>query len=141
MPPTGRHPGGYGHTGHGSAAPGTAWPQPIASSEVLARSRRGPALTGSRRRHHDATTGQGPAGVVGPGTPGHALALTPIQGVIKARALPYQRVMLHAGHRYYAPLGLPLPSASLHHRLIPAVFARRRPGRRASPVPAQTVRA
>jgi len=47
--------------------------------------------------------------------------------------------MLHADQRYYGPLGLPLPSAGLHHRLIPAVFARRRPGRRASPVPAQTM--
>jgi hypothetical protein len=61
--------------------------------------------------------------------------------MIKVRALPSRRVMLHADHRYYDPLGLPLPSARFHHRLIPAVFARRRPGRRASPVPAQTVRA
>jgi len=49
--------------------------------------------------------------------------------------------MLHAGHRYYDPLGLPLPTRRLHHRLIHLAFARRRPGRRASPVPAQTVRA
>jgi len=25
--------------------------------------------------------------------------------------------MLHADHRYYDPLGLPLPSRRLHHRL------------------------
>jgi hypothetical protein len=30
--------------------------------------------------------------------------------MIKVRVLPYRRVMLHAGHRYYDPLGLPLPS-------------------------------
>ena len=33
--------------------------------------------------------------------------------------------MLHADHRYYGPLGLPLPFVSLHHPRIPAVFARR----------------
>jgi len=47
--------------------------------------------------------------------------------------------MLHADHRYYDPLGLPLPSGRFHHRLIRPVFARRRPGRRVSPVPAQTM--
>jgi len=47
--------------------------------------------------------------------------------------------MLHADHRYYDPVGLPLPSTGLHHWLIPVVFARRRPGRRVSPVPHQTV--
>ena len=55
------------------------------------------------------------------------------------RALPSRRVMLHADQRYYGPLGLPLPSAAFTIGLYP-VFARRRPGRRASPVPAQTVR-
>jgi len=37
-PPTGRHPCRHGHTGHGNAAPATAWPQPIACVEVLAPS-------------------------------------------------------------------------------------------------------
>jgi hypothetical protein len=48
--------------------------------------------------------------VIGPGRPGHALTRNLITSVIKVRALPSQRVMLHADHRYYAPLGLPLPS-------------------------------
>ena len=70
-PPTARHPCGYGHTGHGNAAPETAWPQPIACVEVVARSemRHQPALAPPVRRAR-------PAGVVGPGGPGHALALT-----------------------------------------------------------------
>ena len=59
----------------------------------------------------------------------------------KVRVLPSRRVVLHTDRRYYDPLGLPLPSPGFHHRLIPAVFARRRPGRRASPVPDQTMRA
>jgi hypothetical protein len=32
--------------------------------------------------------------------------------------------MLHADQRYYDPIGLPLPSKSFRHRLIPLVFAR-----------------
>ena len=59
--------------------------------------------------------------------------------MIKVGALPSRRVMLHADQRYYDPIGLPLPSKSFHHRLIPLVFARRRPGRRVSPVSNQTV--
>ena len=59
--------------------------------------------------------------------------------VIKVGALPSRRVMFHADQRYYDPIGLPLPSKGFHHRLIPPVFARRRPGRRVSPVPNQTV--
>ena len=50
-PPTGRHPCEHGHTGRGTAAPETAWPQPIACVEVLALSRGRPPHTGSRRRH------------------------------------------------------------------------------------------
>jgi len=80
-----------------------------------------------------------PVGVVGPGGPGHALVLTTVTNVIKVRALPSRRVMLHADQRYYDPIGLPLPSKSFHHRPIPLVFARRRLSRRASPVPNQTV--
>jgi hypothetical protein len=49
--------------------------------------------------------------------------LTLSRGMIKVRALPSRRVIMHADQRYYDPLGLPLPSAGLHHRLIPAVFA------------------
>ncbi len=43
--------------------------------------------------------------------------------MIKARALRYRRFYLSAGHHYYDPVGLPLPSARFHHRLIQAVFA------------------
>jgi hypothetical protein len=65
----------------------------------------------------------------------------PLQRRDQSRALPSRRVMLHADQRYYAPPGLPLPSRRPHHRLVHLVFARRRPGRRASPVPAHTMRA
>jgi len=81
-----------------------------------------------------------PAGVVGPGGPGHALASTSVISVTKVGALPSRRVVLHADRRYYDPVGLPLPSARLHDRLIRAVCARRRLGRRVSPVPDQTMR-
>jgi len=114
-------------------------PQPPLKSSHVHRVR--PHRTGSRRRHETRYGRRAPAGGTGPGRPGHALALTLIRGTIKVRALPCQRVIMHAGHRYYDPPGLPLPSRRLHHRLIHLVFARRRPGRRASPVPAQTVRA
>jgi hypothetical protein len=43
--------------------------------------------------------------------------------MIKARALRSQRLYLDADHHYYDPVGLPLPSARLHHRLIRAVSA------------------
>ena len=79
------------------------------------------------------------AGVVGPLRTGHALMLTRFARVIKVRAFPSRRVMVHADQRYYDPIGLPLPSKSFHHRLIPLVFARRRPGRRVSPVPNPTM--
>src|SRR3954447_2858344 len=84
--------------------------------------------------------GRFPAGVVGPGYPGHALVPTPATGMIKVRALPSRRVVLHADQRYYAPLGLPLPSGRLHHRLIrPVSCPTSGVVRRVSPVPAQTV--
>jgi hypothetical protein len=57
----------------------------------------------------------------------------------KVGALPSCRVVLPGDLWYYGPLGLPLPSARFRHRLIRAVFARRRRGRRASPVPNRTV--
>src|SRR6476646_366865 len=81
-----------------------------------------------------------PAGAVGPGGPGHALALTLAPDTSKVGVLPSRRVMLHADQRYYGPLGLPLPSGRLHHRLIRPVSCPM-PGvvRRVSPVPAQTV--
>ena len=87
-----------------------------------------------------ATTGlEARSGLLDRDGPGHALTLTRSAHVIEVRALPSRRVVLHADHRYYDPLGLPLPSKGFHHRLIPLVFARRRPGRRVSPVPDQTV--
>src|SRR5258708_19725361 len=61
-------------------------------------------------------------GVVGRGGPRHALALTSISGVTEVGALPWcsrRRV----SPKYYDPVGLPLRSARLHHRLIRAVFA------------------
>jgi hypothetical protein len=66
-----------------------------------------------RRGHQRLIAGYGkprPARVVGPDEPGHALALTHFARVIKVRALPSRRVMLHADQRYYDPIGLPLPS-------------------------------
>ena len=68
-PPTARHLCGYGQTGRGNADPKTAWPQPIACVEVVARSPVAAAAT-------PVDGPRWPAGVVGPGGPGHALALT-----------------------------------------------------------------
>src|SRR5271170_4118192 len=55
-------------------------------------------------------------GVVGPGGPGHALALTSVCDVTEVGVLP-------APGRYYDPVGLPLRSVRFHHWLIRAVFA------------------
>src|SRR5580658_8013097 len=63
-----------------------------------------------------------PLGVVGPGGPGHALALTSISDVTEVGVLPSRRVP-PGDQRYYDPVGLPLASARLHHWLIRAVFA------------------
>src|SRR5215211_3209745 len=61
-------------------------------------------------------------GVVGPGGPGHALALTSSTSVTEVGALPSHRVP-PGDRRYYDPVGLPLRSPRLHHRLIRRVFA------------------
>ncbi len=42
--------------------------------------------------------------------------------VTEVGVLPSRRVS-RSDHQYYGPVGLPLPSARLHHRLIRAVFA------------------
>ena len=63
-----------------------------------------------------------PAGVFGPGGPGHALALTSAAGVTKVGALPPDGA-LPRRLGYYHPAGLPLRSVRLRHRLIRAVFA------------------
>jgi hypothetical protein len=94
----------------------------------------------AHRREPVKLDGRPPAGVIGPGGPGHALVRTSAVSVTKVGALPSRRVVFHADRRYYDPVGLPLPSARFHHRLIRAVFARRRLGRRVSPVPDQTMR-
>ena len=62
--------------------------------------------------------GVGPAGVVGPRGPGHALALTSAFGLITAGALPSDRVVRRGHRRYYDPLGLPLRSARFRRRLM-----------------------
>src|SRR5262249_17001717 len=67
----GRHSCRSGHTGHGSAAPVTAWPPRIAAVGVVALC--SPAT---------------PVQVVGPGDPGHALALTPDDSVTNVGAPP-----------------------------------------------------
>ena len=69
--------------------------------------------------------GLAPAGGDGPGGPGHALTRDTAASVTKVGALPSRRVVLHAGQRYYDPVGPPLPSARFHHRLIRSVLARR----------------
>jgi hypothetical protein len=53
----------------------------------------------------------------------HALPLTLGARAIKAGALRSRRVLLHADPNYYDPLGLPLDSVRLRHRLIRTVFA------------------
>jgi len=60
-------------------------------------------------------------GVVGPGGPGHALALTSVSDVTEVGVLSARH--LAGDGRYYDPAGLPLRSARLHHWLIRAVFA------------------
>src|ERR1700690_1305905 len=60
-------------------------------------------------------------GVVGPGGPGHALALTSISDVTEVGVLSSHR--LAGDDRYYDPAGLPLCSVRFHHWLIRAVFA------------------
>jgi hypothetical protein len=49
--------------------------------------------------------------------------MRPATPAIKAGVLRSRRVVLHADLNYYDPLGLPLTSARLRHRLIQAVFA------------------
>src|SRR5205807_7157510 len=71
----------------------------------------------------DRIDGQKPVGGIGSGCPDHALTLTSSPTMTKVRALRSRRVVLHADHHYYDPIGLPLPSARLHHRLIRTVFA------------------
>ena len=115
-PPTGRHPCRHGRTGRGNAVPQTAWPQPIACVGVVARSPVRPRRLDGR-----------PAGVVGPGGPGHALTLTPAASVIKVGALPSRRVMLTPISGTTTPSDSRCPPLGLHHRLIPRVFAGRRP--------------
>jgi hypothetical protein len=109
-PPTERHSRGSGQTERGNAYPATAWRPPIACAEVLAhprcrgrraRARRGcwigmlrPCPNAYLPRNHDQSQG--------PSLP------TPLAG--------RQSSLLR-------PIGLPLPSARLHHRLIRTVFA------------------
>ena len=109
----------------------TAWPKPIAPVAVVALS---PARPPTARRLRQAVARRGgwtgqtrscPRAYPlrardqsrGPSLPG--VSLTPISGTMTPR--------------------IPLPSKGFHHRLIPLVFARRRPGRRASPVPDWTM--
>ena len=66
--------------------------------------------------------GLAPAGVVGTGLAGHALALTSASDATTAGASPSGRVVLHAHRQYYGPLGLPLRSARFHLRLIRAAL-------------------
>ena len=75
-----------------------------------------------------------PGGAGGSSSLDHALTLTLGAYAIKAGVLRSRRVVLHADHHYYDPLGLPLASARFHHRLIRTVFADEA-DRRASLVP------
>ena len=61
-------------------------------------------------------------GEAGPGRPGHALTRSSVAGVSKVGVLPSCWVP-PSDRQYYDPVGLPLPSARLHHWLIRAVFA------------------
>lgn len=64
------------------------------------------------------------------GAPGITPAAVIGIGVVPLSLNSADTAPLHADQRYYDPLGLPLPSVGLHHRLIPVtVCARRRPGR------------
>ena len=96
---------------------GVAWPRPQPALELSHFVR-----------------GHTPAGVVGTGLAGHALALTSATGATKAGALPSRGVMLRRHRRYYGPLGLPLRTPRFRLGLIRARLPRRRPRRRVSRV-------
>ena len=63
-----------------------------------------------------------PAGMVGPSGLDHVLALDSLAGVTEVGVLPSCCVS-RSDHQYYGPVGLPLPSARLHHWLIRTVVA------------------
>ena len=93
-----------------------AWPQSIADVAVLALSP--PTAPHPRLRQTAACRG---SWTEEPRPCPHAYLLP---DVTKVRALPSRRVLLHADHRYYDPVGLPLHSGRFHHRLIRPVSAR-----------------
>ena len=76
-PPRGRHASRCGRTARGNDVPGAAWPLPTVAVGVVALCR-----------------GLTPAGVVGTGLAGHALALTSASDMTTAGTLPSGRVVL-----------------------------------------------
>ena len=124
-----RHPSKPGQTAHENDAPGTALRMPIACVGVLARPRHQPPNTGlGTSQQAIARRGRWV------GHRDHALTLTSAARVIKAGVLRFWRVVLHADHHYYDPLGLPLRSARFRLGLYErSLLTRLR--RRVSPVP------
>jgi hypothetical protein len=118
MPPAARH-----HCEgqeHRHPNPATAWRLPIARARVVAYQRpkwpHRPFHSEPRRRAYARRGGWERSCRPCP-------ARTSLATTTEVRALRSRRVLLHADPHYYGPLGLPLPSARLHHRLIRAVFA------------------
>ena len=124
MPPGGRHLSRSERAGHGSGAPGIAWPRPKSAMQLA---------------HF--VDGLAPTGGVGTGPAGHALARPCVADVLTAGALPSCRVVRRGDHQYYDPLRLPLRRARFHARLIRATSPRPGLRRRVSRVPPSSVSA
>ena len=122
IPPGGRHPSRSERAGHGSGAPGIAWPRPKSALQLA---------------HF--VSGPMPAGGVGTGPAGHALARPRAADVLTAGALPSCCVIRRSDHQYYGPLRLPLRRARFHTRLIRATLPRHGLHRRVSRVPLASV--
>ena len=108
-PPTGRHPCRSGHTGRGNDDPKTAWPQPIACDSASCRT----FTSGIDAR----------SGSLGRAVPAMPLRCTRFPEHDRSRGPSLPPRLLHGDPQYYDPVGLPLRSVRLHHRLIPTVFA------------------
>jgi len=81
------------------------------------------------------------SGVIGTGPAGHALARNPLIDETRAGVLPSRRIVRCDDRQYYDPLGLPLRTTRLRHRLIRVALPRHGPRRRASRVPSLSVSA
>ena len=113
-PLAGSHPDE--HQRHRHPNPAAAWQLPIARARVVAPQR--PEWPQAISLETTATGIRLPGYWHRSSRPPLCLARTSIATTTEVRALRSRRVVLHADPHYYDPLGLPLPSARLHHWLI-----------------------